>query len=173
MTWTKLLSGLMLCLLAACNLQVATEPAPPSVTQPPALETTPTLMPSRTPANLPTLLPTPIQIIPGQEFTDPLPVTLPAIDQVPENAPTVSAALADDRYEVTIGAGETVGLNYEAEITRGSLSLVLQGPGGVVWQRTLTASETTRVPITVQIGGDYELLIFRQGFDGSYSFHWD
>ena len=172
MTWIKLLGGMMLCLLAACNLQVATEPATPTATQLPTVEATQAVMPTRTPTNLlPTLLPTPIQLSPGQEFTDPLPVTVPAGDDVP--APTVSAAQADDRYEVTIRAGDTIGLNYEAEITQGSLSLILQGPQGVVWQKTLTASENTRVPITVEIGGDYELLIFRQSFDGSYSFRWD
>lgn len=168
-SWLYLLA---LLLLTACNLRVGTPPAPTAPTVP-TLEA-PTTAPSRTPVGLPTLLPTPAQSLPGQEFVQPIPVTVnaPGVN-APPGAPTLSAALADDRYEVTITSGGNIGLNYEAEILRGSLSLVFQGPDGIVWQQSLTVSDTQRIPLTIQQGGVYELLIFRQNFDGSYSFRWD
>jgi hypothetical protein len=58
-------------------------------------------------------------------------------------------------------------------ITSGTINLTLQGPDGVVWQKTLTASETSRVEVPIKLGGTYEILVQIDRFDGNYSVSWD
>jgi hypothetical protein len=157
-------------LLAGCNLQAITPAPPPTAATetPPALDEAPT----RTPPAQATLIATPTQFSPLLP-APPLPVTLDALGgAVP--APVYDPATADDRYEVTTRPGQALAIVYEATVTQGSLGLVIQGPGGVIWQRTLTASENSRADFTIEQGGMYELLVFRQGFfDGSYAFRWE
>ncbi len=167
---------LMAGLLAACNLQAATPTIPASETPPPATEA-----PTATSAPLqPTLLPTPGQFRPGQPEQPlqplpppPLPVTINAPGGSLNAQPTLDPAVADDRYEVEVGAGETRAIVYEVTLTHGGLALQIQGADGVVWRKVLNASESSREAFTVQQGGVYELLVFRQNFDGSYAFRWE
>ena len=163
-------------LLAACNLQAATPTVPASDTPPPATEAlTPTSPPLQ-----PTLLPTPGQFLPGQPEQPiqplpppPLPVTVNAPGGSLNVQPTLDPAVADDRYEVELGAGDTRAIVYEVTLTRGGLALQIQGADGVVWRKVLNASESSREQFTVQQGGVYELLVFRQNFDGNYAFRWE
>lgn len=174
LTW-----GLILLVLAGCNLSpapLASETVAPSVTAPPAAATQ---QPTRTPqSTLPPLPATPTQFFPGQAAS-PQPVTLAAPDANPPAAEplpqaTIDPATANDRYEITARSGQQVGIIYEVAIPAGmSLSMVVQGPDGVVWQRTLTADASTREEFAVEQGGVYELLLFRQGSNISYAFSWD
>jgi hypothetical protein len=113
------------------------------------------------PGALATLLPPPpgIAVTPGMT--------------VGPDVPTMDAALADQRYEIEVRDGRTVGVNYDVTVIRGSVLMVMQGPDGVVWQKTLTASETSRAEITVQQGGTYEVLVDIQNFDGQFQLSWD
>ncbi|HEX2906595.1 MAG TPA: hypothetical protein VHO69_07040, partial [Phototrophicaceae bacterium] len=69
--------------------------------------------------------------------------------------------------------GQAIGLNYTADVLTGSVTLSFQGAEGILWQKTLTVSETSRVEVTVERGGDYEVLAFIERFDGSYNLSWD
>ncbi len=177
MRWIRAVVLMLAGGLAACNLQMATPlvpTAPPSDTPPPLAEQA-----TRTEAApVPTLLPTPGQFIPGQPVQPlpppPLPVTVvPGSSGDYSTEPTLDAAIADERYTVEVRSGAAQAITYELTIIRGSLALQVQGPDGVVWRRALSASETASSSFTVQQGGVYELLVFRQNFDGSYAFRWE
>jgi hypothetical protein len=86
--------------------------------------------------------------------------------------PTLNPTDADQRYEVTVRDGKTIILNYVVTMTGGTLDFTLQGPDGVVWQKTLTASETSRIEVPVKLGGMYELLVQIDHFAGNYSIEW-
>jgi hypothetical protein len=87
--------------------------------------------------------------------------------------PTLNPTDADQRYEMTVRDGKTIGVNYEVTFTSGLITMTLQGPDGVVWQKTFTASETSRAEVTIRQGGTYEILVQIDRFDGNYSVSWD
>ncbi len=174
LTW-----GLLLLLLTGCNLSPA--PLASETAAPPVTATIPaaTEQPTRTPqGTLPPLPATPPQFSPGLAGSA-QPVTLdasadnpPAAEPLPQA--TIDPASADDRYAITARSGQQVGIIYEVIIPVGmSLSMLVQGPDGVVWQRTLTADASTREEFPIAQGGVYELLLFRQGNNIAYSFSWD
>ena len=51
--------------------------------------------------------------------------------------------------------------------------MTMQGPDGVVWQKTFTTTENSRAEVTIQQGGTYEILVDINNFDGNYSISWD
>jgi len=176
--WRPCLFSLcLIVLLAACNLQQQGNPTPTvGVTAPPA-EASPA--PSLTPA-LPTLRPTPTAlplaslaaVMPpaGAPTVIPLGVGTPGSNAL---TPTLNPTDADQRYELTVRDGKTIGVNYAVTLETGTVSFTLQGPDGVVWQKTLTASETSRAEVPIQRGGTYEILVQIDRFDGNYSVSWD
>jgi hypothetical protein len=160
-------------LLTACNLQ---QQPPAPTTAAPTAEAPPAVA-SVTPDLRPTLLLATLQPTPTPFFL--VTATLPAIPTV-LNAPggsaqpTLDAALADERYEIQVRAGATIGVNYEITIgQRGTVTLSLQGPDGLVWQQVFTASETGRAEVTIEQGGTYEILVDHERLDGSYAISWD
>ncbi len=150
--------ALLVVALAACNL--ATSPRATATPRPTA---TPPTVPG-----LPTLLPTPTQGLPPPGAPTALPVQ-------PGGLPTVDPATAAGRYPASVRAGDTLGLAYDVIITRGALIFTIQGTQGqgLMWQRTFTASETGRHEFISTQGGEYELLIQTQNFDGAYNFRWE
>ena len=165
-------SMLLILLLAACNLQQA-PPTTPTAEGPPEI-TPPTTQPTRItperPNNLPTLLPTPTQM---NLITTAPPGPTPLNFESGTPGPTLDAALADDRYELEAGANSTRGINFEVTVTQGAVHMTMQGPDGILWQRTFTNSETGRDEVTITQGGTYEILIDRENFDGNYALSWD
>lgn len=163
--------ALLAALLAACNLSTSPQvtPTPRATSTPP----TPVFTPPPTIPGLPPLLPTPTQaLLPGA------PTTLPAPDAatpLPGGLPTVDPASAAGRYPASVRAGGTLGLAYDVTITRGALIFTIQGTQGqgLMWQRTFTASEAGRHEFMAAQGGEYELLIQTQNFDGAYNFRWE
>ena len=86
----------------------------------------------------------------------------------------MDAAAADDRYELQVRDGHTIGVNYNITVTQGSVTMTMQGPDGIVWQKTFTATrENSRAEVTIQQGGTYEILVDINHFDGNYSISWD
>ncbi len=163
-----------LCLLAACNL--STTPATPTTapTQTPIGEGLPTeaapvndSQPAAT--NRPTLMPPPPVI--GQPGITTTPLLL--VTPLSTGAATLPAAGADDRYEVQARAGRKLGLNYDITVLTGTIDLTFQGPPGILWQKTFTITEKSRVEFEITQAGTYEILIERINFDGNYSFGWD
>jgi hypothetical protein len=129
----------------------------------PMLQATPTQF---NPANIPVVatqagIPTAISL-PGQATVTPL-----------NGVPTISGVGAASRYPIRGKPGQTIGINYTMEVLTGSVTLIFQGAEGILWQKTFTASETSRVEVTVERGGDYEVLAFIERFDGSYNLSWD
>jgi hypothetical protein len=158
----------VLLILAGCNLNTQ-QATPTAVTAPPSETNAPTTVPAITPAvtALATLPPPPLPT-----FNAP-PTVPPGVTAIGTGLPTVSATGAASRHELQARANDTVGVNYVVTMTRGTLRLTMQGPDGVVWQKTFTASETGREEVTVQEGGTYEILAEVQNFDGNYSLSWD
>lgn len=176
--------------LAACTLGQA---APTPTSDPNILQTwtpvpvTPIIQPtnaSPVPSNrgLPTAVPmtnTPGGVPPRPVtpvLLTPLPLgALPASNPNPVSIgqPPMSADGAAGRFPITLRPGQTVGINYSVTVLAGSVMLVFQGAEGILWQKTFTASETSRVPVTVQQGGSYEVLAFTENFNGSYDLAWD
>jgi hypothetical protein len=169
----RFIAILTLLLLAACNLQQQ----PPSLTAESPSESDPQTAPSPVPAgqstSQPTLLPTPTQIT---LVTATLPVVPTTIDIIGggAGAATLDASQADERYPIEARSGATLGVNYEVTIgARGVVSMTVQGPDGLLWQKTFTTSETGRAEVQIEQGGTYEILVFRQNLDGSYAVSWD
>lgn len=163
-----------LCLLAACNL--STTPATPTTTptqtpigQGEATQLPPTVDAQAAATNRPTLLPPPPVIGQPGIVTTPLLLVTP----LSTGAATLPAAQADDRYEVQARAGRKLGLNYDITVLTGSIDLTFQGPTGILWQKTFTATEKSRIEFDITQAGTYEILINRNSFDGNYSFGWD
>ena len=172
---------LPLCLLlAACNLQqqppaaITPSPAPPdeqiSTSLPPQTQPT-AVLPTIQPGLQPTLQPTPTQITLVTVTLPPQPTTVEFSNL--EGLPTLDPALADEQYELQVRDGATVGVNYEVTLITGTVDMVLQGPDGVLWQKTFTSSETGRAEVQVEQGGTYQVLVDRNRFDGNYSVSWD
>jgi hypothetical protein len=167
---------LFIFLSAACNLQMSPAVTPTTmITTPeqPVLPTDPpagdTLQPTLAP---PPLGATPTQFVPGQ--TQPTVIPLggtPGL--VGTGIPTLPAALADDRYEIRARPNSTVGLNYNVTLVTGTVTFTVQSADGVLWQKTFTASEASRVEFAIQGGGTVELLVDIDRFDGNYSLNWD
>lgn len=158
-------------LLAGCNLQTLA-PTPTPVESTAAADVTPTSLPSLTP--LPDLTARPTLVPPPLAET-PTAVPLGVSSGTPNplaGEPTVDPATATQRYALTARAGKTVGVNYNLIVTRGTVTLIMQGPEGVVWKQTFSATETGRVEVPVQ-GGAYEILAQVERFDGSFDLSWD
>ncbi len=166
-----LLPIMLLVVLAACNLQqVSPTSTPISVTdQQPDIGSTD--IPSQ-PTPLPLLSLTPNAVEQGG-----LPPTAVPLGSTPgvvgTGVPTLDSAAADDRYELQVRDGRTVGVNYNVTVTQGSVTMTMQGPDGVVWQKTFTTTENSRAEVTIQQGGTYEILVDINNFDGNYSISWD
>jgi hypothetical protein len=168
---------LVAALLTACNLQQQGEATPTLNTtsqpqdaspQPSLTAPGPTLHP--TPTSLPLASVGAVTPLPG------IPTVIPLGGGTPGNGtviPTLNPTDADQRYEMTVKDGKTIGVNYIVTITSGTISMTLQGPDGVVWQKTLTASETSRAEVPIKRGGTYEILVQIDHFDGNYSVNWD
>lgn len=170
-------SFFILLLLSACNLQQQGDPTPTlDVTSQPQQEATlqPTL-----PETLPTLRPTPTSLplasLVAVTLQPGIPTAIPLGASTPSNAltPTLNAAEADQRYELTVRDNKTIGVNYVVTLITGTVSMTLQGPDGLVWQKTLTVSETSRAEVAITQGGIYEILVQIENFDGNYSVSWD
>jgi hypothetical protein len=166
-------------LLSACNLQQQGDPTPTlDVTSQPQQET---LQPTQS-ESLPTLRPTPtslplaslVAVTPQPGIPTAIPLGAGTAG-TPSNAltPTLNAAEADQRYEMTVRDNKTIGVNYVVTLITGTVSMTLQGPDGVVWQKTLTVSETSRAEVPIKQGGIYEILVQIENFDGNYSVSWD
>ena len=48
-----------------------------------------------------------------------------------------------------------------------------QGPDGLIWEKTFTATEAGREPVSIVSGGIYEILVDRQNLDGNYAVSWE
>lgn len=165
-------------LLAACNLQQGdVTPTLNATNRPQDASPQPSLT-----APLPTLRPTPtsLPVASLAAVTPPpgIPTAIPLGGGTPGTSggtliPTLNPTDADQRYEMTVKDGKTIGVNYVVTITSGTISMTLQGPDGVVWQKTLTASETSRAEVPIKLGGTYEILVQIDHFDGNYSVTWD
>ena len=156
-------------LLAACNLQQGPELTP---TTAPVAETpliSVTALPSPV---LPTLQPTPTQMTLVTQTPLVAPTTID-IDSGGSAKPKMDAALADERYELNARANSTVGINYDVTLTSGTVMMILQGPDGLIWQKTFTETEKGREEIAITQGGTYEILVIREQLDGNYSVSWD
>lgn len=166
---------LLVLLLAACNLQQ--QPVTTPTAQTPAEDANPQTVPTLTPqpGALPTLLPTPTQLSLVTVTQLPLPTTIDfGSESTPATpGPRLDPAQADDHYQIEARAGATVGLNYDVTLERGTVELYLQGPEGLLWQKTFTSSETGRHEITNAAGGTYEVLVNIESFDGNYALSWD
>ncbi|MBI5668156.1 MAG: hypothetical protein HZC41_09110 [Chloroflexi bacterium] len=171
--------------LAACNLGQA---GPTPTMDPNILETwtplpvTPIVQPTEaSPIPSGRALPTPLPMTNTPDGVPPRPVTPVLLTPLPlgvQNAnpaalPARSAVGAASRYPITLRPGETVGINYAVTVLAGTVTLVFQGPEGILWQKTFTASEADRAEVTVQTGGNYEVLAFTDRFNGSYDLSWD
>jgi hypothetical protein len=158
--------------LAACNLQQAGVTPTPGVTaQPQDASPEPTSADAQ-----PTLRPTPTTLLLVSATPQPgIPTVIPLGGGTPNGTAiaTLNPAEADQRYEIVARDGQTVGVNYVVTITGGTLNFTMQGPDGVVWQKTLTTSETSRAEVRIKTGGTYEVLVQIDRFDGNYSVSWD
>src|SRR4029079_16253329 len=87
--------------------------------------------------------------------------------------PTISTLEAVKSTTIQAAAGKTVGLNYVVTMTTGSVILTMQGPSGVVWQKTFTASETGRIEVAIQQTGANDVMAHIDHFEGNYQLSWD
>jgi uncharacterized lipoprotein len=164
---------IMIILLAACNLQQSEPTATISATQQSESTPQPTI---QQPAQ-PTLRPTPTSLpLASLSAVTPPPgavTTIPLGGTANNLTPTLNPTDADQRHELQVRDGDTIGVNYAVTLITGTVSFTLQGPDGVVWQKTLTISETSRAEVTVTQGGKYEILVQLDRFDGNYNVSWD
>jgi hypothetical protein len=158
-------------LLSACNLQQQTTPTPAATV---AFATqTPQILPPVT--SLPPLQPTPTQLVlvTATLDTNPTTVNFTSSGTVATGQPTQDAALFDERYEVAAREESTVTVIFDVTITSGTIFMILQGPDGLLWEKTFTATEAGREDVTILTGGLYEILVDRQNFSGNYAVGWE
>jgi hypothetical protein len=178
---TILVIGLS-CLLSACNLQQTPLNATPTLQPTPTALNQPTEQPTRTPIDQPNSVQPTAQQLQSSLIAPPLPnfqtpTTIP-LGTTPNPAsgtiiPTVSTQQAVKSTTIQASAGKTVGLNYVVSLTMGSVTLTMQGPAGVVWQKTFTAAETGRVEVPIQQSGAYDVMAQTDHFEGNYQLSWD
>jgi hypothetical protein len=159
-------------ILAACNLQQG-PPTDAATAAPDQSTSSPAPLPTEA-DSLPPLQATPTQLplLPIISATLPSAPTTSAT-LIPGTLPTLDAAQADERFELSIRAGDRIGVNFEVTISSGTVMMQMQGAEGVVWQKSFSASETGREEVTVTQGGTYELLVTRRNLEGSYAVSWD
>lgn len=172
-------------LLTACNLQQASDGTTPEATSEVIQQTDPSPTVESAPAQPTTehspLLPTPVQVTavapPVVTATLPPLNTLPPQGSSGENGtalpPTLDPASADNIHEIEARANTQIGLNYEATVEGGSVQLILQGPDGIIWEKTLTQTETDRIEFTTTQAGTYRVLVNINQLAGNYSILWD
>jgi hypothetical protein len=169
---------LAMLMLAACTLSTDAPTRTPETINPPTLEANPTqaantpivltqqVLPSRTPANNAPL------VTPGQFST---PTTTGSVSGGTPLAPgtiLVTKGQEDDRYVVPARTDHILILSYDVQVLTGTVAMTMQGADGVVWQKLFTTSEKTDAEIPIRQGGDYEVLINVEQFDGNYSMSW-
>jgi len=165
------------CVLTACNLQqTPLNPTPTLQPTPTALDQ-PTEQPTRTPIDQPTPQSS-LSAPPSPGFQTPTALPLVGTNPNPITGtgtviPTVSTQEAVKSTTIQAAAGKTVGLNYVVTMTTGSLTLTMQGPAGVMWQKTFTASETGRIEVAIQQSGAYDVMAHTDHFEGNYQLSWD
>lgn len=176
---------IMLVILPACNLQQAPE-ATESIA-PPVEESvlTPTVENAPQATGESPLLPTPLQQNTAEAPPLVITATLPPLNTLaPQGStgdssnstalpPTLDPAQADNLHEIQARANTQIGLNYEATVEGGSVQLILQGPDGVIWEKTLTQTETDRIEFTTTQAGTYMVLVEINQLAGNYSISWD
>ncbi len=174
---TVLVIGLS-CLISRCNLQQT--PLDPTLT----LQATPTALsqatdqPTRTPIGNLSVATTPPSLVAPQGEIILTPTAIPLGANPNANTtgtviPTVSTLQAVKSTTIQVSAGKTVGLNYVVTMTSGSVTLTMQGPGGAVWQKTFTASETGHIEVAIQQAGEYAVMAQTDRFQGNYQLAWD
>jgi hypothetical protein len=157
-------------LLVGCNLQQGPQTSPT-----PALDDDePPIISSSTPPlpNQPTLLPTPTQLV----LTTATPLAVPTTIDISGSdgaRATLDATQADERYELQVRDDSTVGINYDVTVNRGTVVIFVQGPDGLLWQKTFTTTEAGREEIAITQGGTYEVLVTHEQLDGNYAVSWD
>lgn len=169
--------GLLALVMTACNLQQAPlNPTPTLLPTPTAFSELPG-QPTRTPINLP---PTQVDLntppLPAFETPTALPLGSSPVAVTAASGtviPTVSTQQAVKSTTIQVTAGKTVGLNYVLTMTMGSVTLTMQGSGGVVWQKTFTASETGRIEVVIPQAGAYDVMAQTDHFEGNYQLSWD
>ncbi len=141
----------------ACNL--TSQPAAQVITPLPTLLPTPTALPI-TPSPSPLPLPPPPGLIVQSAETPTQPMPTLEVEE-----------LEDSRIQVQ--PGQKLAVYYIVAVTKGSLTLALVGPDKEHWRQTFINSQTGRFEMTAEWGGEYELIVIAQNFDGHYVFRWD
>lgn len=171
--------------VSACNLQQTPSNPTPTLQATPTQLSQPTEQATRTPIGQPTVqqqhLPqssvaAPTLSILGTPTALPFGTTPNATSAVVGSGtviPTVSTQQAVKSTTIQVAAGKTVGLNYVVTTSGGSVTLTMQGPSGVVWQKTFTSSETGRAEMTIQVAGAYDVMAQTDHFQGNYQLSWD
>ena len=71
-------------------------------------------------------------------------------------------------------AGETVAFDYEAEVTKGSLAIRIEGPDDVeVWQARLDADDEGVFEFTAETSGRYTVVVLGDETGGGFEIEWD
>lgn len=166
-------------LIAGCNLQqamptptLAVTPASPT-TNATSIQESSTSQPGIQMTTRATLPPPPLASTPTALPIGEIPPNAPTLAVLGPDVPTLSAASAAYRYEVKAAPGKRLRLHYNIQLKTGAVSLVMQGPEGVIWQKSFTATAVSQDELTLAAGGVYEILVFAERFDGSYSVWWE
>jgi hypothetical protein len=71
-------------------------------------------------------------------------------------------------------AGETVELDYEARVTKGTLAIRIEDPNDVeVWQARLDADDEGSVEFTAETSGRYTVVVLGDETRGGFEVEWD
>lgn len=75
---------------------------------------------------------------------------------------------------VTLAAEEVMTLEYDLEVTKGSLSLQVVAPDkDMIWEGNFHNSSTGSISVSAPIEGRYRLLIIGDETSGSFDLHWE
>lgn len=75
-----------------------------------------------------------------------------------------------------LSSGDSLVLEYEAEIEKGSLTLKVESPEDeVIWETTLTEGEDAadQIEVNASENGTYTIAVIGDGAGGSYELAWD
>jgi hypothetical protein len=154
----------LILMFSACNLNAQDEDSLPTETPsaPIVLSQAPLPTHSPQPTGLP---PPPLPIATGNQAESPATQQLNQDIAFPSNFP--------DQYEVQVGSGRIVVINYEVIINnpgRGRVFLILRDPSGaIIWRLVVMESANTSVEIPVPSNGTYQIAAAVEDLDGRYS----
>jgi hypothetical protein len=77
------------------------------------------------------------------------------------------------RRQVEVAAGQTLTLNFDVTVNKGTLTLrILDPDNNIEWERAFSSNDAGLVEVYVDSGGAYQIAIIGEQTGGSFDLNW-